>query len=213
MKLNRMLLRVLLPITLIIMAYDVPKGWIKGGNKLKEYDMGIDEGKGMHGNDAATIASLSDKINGFGTLMQNIDPEKYKGKRVRLSGFMKAEKVSNWAGFWMRVDGTVATKTIKTTVKKMHNGSVYERNEQNRGERKTLAFDNMFNRSLSGTENWKKCEIVLDVADSATNIAFGALLAGTGQIWFDGLQFDIVDRDVKVTGLKNKEPMNLDFKK
>jgi hypothetical protein len=204
---------VLLPIAMLSMAYVVPKGWIKGGNKLKEYDMGINEGKGMNGNDAATIASISDKINGFGTLMQNIDPEKYKGKRLRLSGYMKAERVSNWAGFWMRVDGTVAAKTIKTTVKNKQNGSLFESNEQNTDERKTLAFDNMFNRSLSGTENWKKCEIVLDVADSATNIAFGALLAGTGQIWFDEIHFDIVGNDVNVTGLKNKEPMNLEFKK
>jgi hypothetical protein len=55
---------------------------------------------------------------------------------------------------------------------------------------------------------------------SASNLAYGALLSGTGQIWFDNLKFEIVDSTISVTG-KNmtnsspatSEPVNLDFEK
>jgi hypothetical protein len=56
---------------------------------------------------------------------------------------------------------------------------------------------------------------VLDVPSEASNIAFGALLVGTGQIWFDNLKFEIVDNTGTVIGepMLNKAPINLDFEK
>jgi hypothetical protein len=51
-------------------------------------------------------------------------------------------------------------------------------------------------------------------------MAFGALLAGTGQIWFDNITFGIVDNSVKTTDKMNgmntaqpSAPTNLDFEK
>ena len=86
-----------------------------------------------------------------------------------------------------------------------------------------MPFDNMHDgrkdRSLKGNNDWKKYEIVLDVPQSTTNLAYGALLAGTGQIWFDHLTFEIVDTTVPLTGMSYgddpelKEPTNLDFSK
>ena len=64
-----------------------------------------------------------------------------------------------------------------------------------------LSFDNMSDRPIVGTTDWKKYDIVLDVPNNASNIAFGALLSGTGQIWFEKLTFEIVDTSVKTTGL------------
>ena len=61
--------------------------------------------------------------------------------------------------------------------------------------------------------DWKKYEIVLDVYAKATNIAYGALLSGTGQIWFANIKFEIVDNTVKTTDIKNNEPTNLNFEK
>ena len=196
---------------LAIISYKVPEGWIKACSKPDYYDMGIDPGAGHNGKNAATIASTRREIEGFGTLMQNIDPENYKGKRIRLSGMIKAEDVQNWAGLWLRVDGKVSSKSVTTTLK--NNNRKVTSDVHNSETKKTLAFDNMYNRAIKGTMNWTKCEIVLDVADTATNIAFGALLNGTGQIWFDDLKLDIVDKDIPLTSPINKEPVNLDFEK
>jgi hypothetical protein len=182
---------------LTLFSFDIPTGWFKAGNKPKSYDMGIDKGAGQNGTNAATIKSIDKTITGFGTLMQNCLPDNYIGKRVRMSGFLKTKDVSDWSGFWLRID--------------------------QKDSQETLGFDNMHDgkkdRSIKGTTDWTKYEIVLDVPLKASNIAFGALLAGTGQIWFDNLKFEIVDNSVPTTGngsesiMPLKEPTNLDFEK
>lgn len=184
----------------VFMSFDLPTGWFKAGDMKNSYEMGIDKGAGQNGDNAATIKSIDPKIDGFGTLMQDFQPGKYLDKRIRLTGLLKTKDVSNWAGLWVRID-------TKTSVK-------------------AVVFDNMLNgkidRSVKGTTNWKKYEIILDVPSNASNIALGALLAGTGQIWFDDLNFEIVTTDIPTTGIEEEtkastrmssriEPVNLDF--
>lgn len=183
----------LIAMTVTLSSFDLPKGWGKAGSEPKSYDMGIDKGAGQDGKNAATIKSTSKKISGFGTLMQNCLPDKYLGKRVRMSGYMKSKDVDDKAGLWLRVDQA--------------------------NSEKPLSFDNMNDRPIKGTTDWKKYEIVLDVPMNATNLAYGALLVGSGQIWFDNLSFEIVDnttpttKDIKDNYMPNKEPVNLDFEK
>lgn len=177
----------LLLVAFAVSSYDVPKGWFKAGSKPNDYDMGTDVGAGRNKQNAATIKSTSKKINGFGTLMQNFAPDKYLGKRIKLTAYMKSVDVDDWAGMWLRVDGSEGTKS--------------------------LSFDNMQDRPIKGTKDWTKCEIVLDVPEGATNIAYGSLLAGTGQIWFDGLKFEVASPAVQTTDMKSKEPQNLNFEK
>ena len=71
----------------------------------------------------------------------------------------------------------------------------------------------MQNRSVKGNTEWKKYEIVLDVPENAAKLAYGALLSGTGQIWFDDVNFEIVDKSVAITGtwMTLNEPSNLNF--
>jgi hypothetical protein len=182
----------LLGTTIALLSFDLPTGWFKAGDQPKSYEMGTDKGAGQDGKNAATIKSIDKTIKGFGTLMQNCLPDKYLGKRVRMSGLMKSKDVTEWAGFWFRVD---------------------QANSQ-----QTLSFDNMQDRAIKGTTDWKKYEIVLDVPTKASNLAYGALLSGTGQIWFSNLKFEIVDNSVLTTdnGKNNmplSEPTNLEFDK
>ena len=125
-------------ITLTLISFDVPKGWFKAGSDPDKYEMGVEKNAGQNGENAASIKSVNKTIKGFGTLMQSCSPEKYAGKRVRMSGFMKSKDVVNSAGFWFRVD--------------LKNSS------------ESGAFDNMDNRSVKGTTDWKKYEIVLDIS-------------------------------------------------
>ncbi len=171
--------------SIILFSFDVPKGWIKAGSEPKKYEMSVEKGAGQDGKNAATIKSIDKKISGFGTLMQNCLPDKYLGKRVKMSGYIKSKDVVNWAGLWFRVD--------------------------EKDSKKPLAFDNMKDRSIKGTTEWQKYEIVLDVPANSSNLAYGALLGGTGQIWFDNLKFEIVDESTPVTGQKPSEPQNLNF--
>ena len=169
----------------------MPKNWLKAGTDAKSYKMGIDVGAGQDGKNAATIQSKKDGIKGFGTLMQNCLPDKFLGKRVRMTGYIKSENVTGWAGLWMRVD--------------------------QKDSNKAMSFDNMQDRAVKGTTEWTKYEIVLDVPLTAKNLAYGALVSGGGTIWFDSISFEEVDESVPTTGedqqkyMPVKEPSNLSF--
>jgi hypothetical protein len=121
--------------------------------------------------------------------MQTFKADTFRGKRIRLSGFVKSEEVNDWAGLWMRIDGPA---------------------------KEILGFDNMQSRSIKKTTDWKKYEIVLDVPELSQEIAFGMLLSGGGQVWMDDLKFEVVDKSVATTGsgkeaMSAKGPMNLGF--
>jgi hypothetical protein len=151
----------------------VPSGW--GGGSDSDYERAVDShvahGGRFSGRLRATRKDLQE--DSFATFTQGLVPEAWRGKRVRLSGWLRSEDVSSgWGGLWVRVDGA---------------GS------------RTLAFDNMYRRGVHGTTEWRAYAVVLDVPDEATGIAFGALLAGGGTLWVDDLKFEVVGKDIPTT--------------
>ena len=182
----------------MLLAFDTPNGWKKAGTSPDSYEMVVVKRAGQNGKNAATIKSINPSASDFGTLMQGFNSEKFNGKQIRMTGYLKSDSVSGWAGFWLRVDGQV--------------------------EGDVLSFDNMQDRAITGTTEWKKYEILLPVPNDASRIVFGALLAGTGQIWFDNIKFEVVDKadnpksdesnksdaDDKTKTMTNG-PVNLDF--
>ncbi len=132
----------------------------------------------------------------FGTLVQAIRADPYRGRRIRLSGSISTEGANGGAGLWMRVAGTDAI----------------------------LAFDNMNSRRIRWTRDWQEAEVVLDVAQEARTITFGLSLAGNGTAWLDDVRIEIVGKEVPSTDLFDREwngevrhaiggdrPVNLDF--
>lgn len=88
-----------------LVAYaDVPRGWLLTGSKPDEYETGIDTGENYQGHNSAFLKSRQMRVDGFGTLMQSVSAEQYKGKKVRLSALVKSEEVIGWSGLWMRID-------------------------------------------------------------------------------------------------------------
>jgi hypothetical protein len=168
-----------------LFSFNIPEGWMIAGSKPAFYEMGIAPGQGRDGKNAATIKAIVKRTSEFGTLMQNFLPDSYIGKKIKLTAYAKSENIKGWAGFWMRVD--------------QHNTD------------KSLPFDNMFNRPIKGTTEWTKYEIVLDVPEKASNIAYGCLLSGSGQIWFDDFSFEVVGEASKPTHTIQTKPLNTGF--
>lgn len=150
-------------------------GWFLGGTQPQDYRIGIDTTVTHGGKASGYLQAIGGASKGFGTLMQMVQPGSYAGKRVRMSGWAKANGVGDWAGLWMRVDAP--------------------------GKR-GVGIDNMQNRPIKGTSDWARYEIVLDVPTTATAIAFGILLQGKGEVWFDDVQFAAVGPDVPTTNLE-----------
>lgn len=137
----------------------VESSWLIAGSEPAHYEMSADVQVRHGAGPSITLRSKVPTDEGFGTLMQEVDTTPYRGKRAHFSGFVRATDVSGWAGLWMRVDG----KTMN----------------------QPLAFDNMQDRPIQGTTDWRKVDVVLPVPAEATNVAFGILLAGGGQVWLD----------------------------
>jgi erythromycin esterase-like protein len=114
--------------------------------------------------DAGRMAANQNNQAGFGVATATFPVAEAAGKRVHYSGYIKTEGVTRgFAGLWWRVDGASGV----------------------------LAFDNMQNRGVTGTTDWKKYELDLPVAADAKNINFGALHTGDGTAWFDGLNVEL----------------------
>ena len=86
-------------LALTFLSFELPSGWFKSGSDPNSYDMRVEKGAGYDGKNAATIQSIMPNISGFGTLMQSFTAEKYLGKRIRLSGYVKTKDVAGKACF------------------------------------------------------------------------------------------------------------------
>jgi hypothetical protein len=70
-----------------------------------------------------------------------------------------------------------------------------------------------YSASVAGDEDYRACEIVLDVDDEITMISFGMIVAGTGAAWLRDLAIERVGLDVPTTATRyiQRHPTNLDF--
>nr|GFD16009.1 hypothetical protein [Tanacetum cinerariifolium] len=94
-------------------------------------------------------------------------PATFKGKTLKLSGFLKTNQVQDgYAGLWMRVDGAEGV----------------------------LAFDNMKSRPVQGTTDWQQYAISLPLSDEAEAIYIGGLLPAAGTMWLDDLTLTVDDK-------------------
>jgi hypothetical protein len=166
----------------------VPHGWRLAGSYPQEYEVGTRVEKAGPPNSIAYLRSTTENTHGFGTVMQSISAEHYAGHRVRLSADVKSDHLTAWAGLWLRADKDM----------------------------KSVAFDNMQNRAIRGTQDWQHYEVILDIPEDATSVHFGALLAGAGEIDVTRFKLDLLpDPRIPQIGpppMMQSRPVNLDLK-
>lgn len=96
-------------------------------------------------------------------------PAIYTGKRIKLTGYVKTENVTDG---WAGLWMRIDPQ---------------------------VEFDNMQNRGITGSTDWKQYEIAFDLhPDKAQQIVVGGLLVGKGKMWLDHL-------DVTIDGLPLKD--------
>lgn len=110
-------------------------------------------------------------------------PATYQGEKIKLTGYMKTENVEGG-----------------------HAG-LWMRIDPG------LAFDNMQSQGITGTHDWTKHEITLDLKSSqAQQIVVGGLIVGSGKIWIDNLSITIDGTDIHEAPLKELKPAEKDDK-
>jgi RNA polymerase sigma factor (sigma-70 family) len=172
-----------------------PWGWSSRSDHPAAFAVGRDAAV-AHGGEASGYVQFGPTDpEAFGVLRQTIRAEKYRGRRVRLTGWLRTRGEGR-AGLWMRVDG----------------------------EDLTLALDNMEARPATGTTDWARRALVLDVPAEACEISFGVWRKGPGRAWVDDLVIEPAGADAATTNILSTptpiyrcgaeppaNPVNLDF--
>lgn len=113
----------------------------------------------------------------FGVATGSFPVEAVQGKKVTYSGWIRTLDLKDgFAGLWWRADGPTGV----------------------------VAFDNMQGRGPTGTTDWTRYEISLDIPPETTNINFGAIMPGQGTAWFD-------DLEVQIDGEVYQDPAKFSF--
>lgn len=162
-----------------------PQPWFKngGGPAVEQCGGGTDTAL-----DTPNLTLRCDaNVDGFVGVMQRLDAEQYKDRRVRFSALVKTEGVEGRGGLWMRVDDV---------------------------GKPNAAFDNMHDRPLKGTTDWTPYSVVLDASSNAQGVFFGTLMSGKGQLWISDWRLEIVGNETPTTGRTlASEPLNLQLQR
>ncbi len=143
--------------------------WFPTGSAAADYEMGEDPVPTRSG--ATSTAFLRSRptaqATGYGSWMHGmVSARAWKGKRIRLQGWIESADVTGGAGLWVRADDA---------------------------GHKTLLLENMEDRKITGSHPWTSYEVVLDVPANAHGIAYGALLQGSGALRLSDLRIEEVE--------------------
>jgi len=154
-------------------ASSVPSGWALAGSNPAHYLVAVDQSDAGAGGGSASLTSRNGQADGFGTLMQQIKANEYRGKHVRFTARIKTRGVDGRATLWLRVDGPGNVEVL----------------------------DNMTapKRYLQGDNDWVEHSLVLDVPDGAVAISYGVGLHGNGKVWLDEVKLESVGQNIPVT--------------
>jgi len=152
-----------------------PDRWLALGEQTFELcDAGIDAKLLAAGQRNLSIAC---SVPVRGSLRHTFEAQPWWGKRVRLSGWLKTDKVESTAEGGGRPGASLFLSTTADS-----NAVIY-------------------NATLTGTTDWTYEEIVIDIpaGSLAPYIPMGLSLNGTGQVWVRDLKFEEVSHDTPVT--------------
>jgi hypothetical protein len=166
---------------------DQPQGWFMSGGASAEFEALIDRTEHATGAASARLRPRVAHPSGYGTLLQAIRAEGFRGKRLRMTAMVKGEGITGRGDLWLRVQAAYSP-----------------------GDGPGLGGGAC---KLARSFAWKPCEIVFDVPEAGESIQLGIGLAGPGTLWLDDVRLEEVSRDVPVTGVVRAglQPINLDF--
>ncbi len=101
---------------------------------------------------------------GTAIMVGSFPPDAAKGKKAKVSAWIRTKEVGGFAGWWFRCD---------------------------KADNTPGAFNNMAEFGPKGTTEWKRYEFTLDVPADTVNINFGPIVIGGGEAWFDDVEIEL----------------------
>ncbi|MCY3700233.1 MAG: hypothetical protein OXH46_11510 [Gemmatimonadetes bacterium] len=165
----------LVPATGGDLAAQMPDAWVLVGQDAEDYRLRLDPEVARSGASSMRLEARGNRRRSqWAASVQLVDATSYRGKRMRLRGYLRADDVDS-GGLWVRVDGILE------------------------GKYAMLALDNSEDRRVEGTQDWETRDIVVDIPPEGVTILIGAMLTGDGELWVDDLSFEAVAEDVPLT--------------
>ncbi len=150
-----------------------PPGWSLQGGARAHYVAVVDTQEKHGGRSSARLEPRVKDPNGYGTLMQQFRVDHLRGKRMRMTAFVKGKDIDGRGDLWLRVQAADSP-----------------------GDGPGLGGGSC---KLSGTFDWKPCTIVFDIPERGDGLDIGIGLDPHGTLWIDDVTFEEVDRTVPVT--------------
>ncbi len=153
----------------------MPDAWVLVGQDAADYRLRLDSEVARSGSSSMRLEARGNRRRSqWAASVQFVDAVAYRGKRMRLRGYLRADDVDS-GGLWVRVDGILE------------------------GKYAMLALDNSEDRRVEGTRDWEVRDIVVDIPPEGVTILIGAMITGDGELWVDDLSFEAVAEDVLLT--------------
>jgi erythromycin esterase len=129
------------------------------------YESDYDTRVAHSGRTSLYLQSLKSAPAGNGWVEQSIQPGNYLGTRVRFSAYLRTDNVAGSAGLLISTDET---------------------------EFQTWPSAPAAAIQVDGTREWQRYSMELDLPRVTTTLYYGVVLSGTGKLWLDDVQLEIV---------------------
>ncbi len=146
-------------------------GWTFVEGPSQHFDWGIDTSMIHQGNPSFFLKTKEGASKGKGGLQQAFLADEYRGKRLRLSSFLKTENVEGGTALWIQIEGV---------------------NE-------TLRPANAQEHVLQGTHGWVRRELSVEVPQESISVVLGLTLVGRGHIWLSDVRLEVVDENTSAS--------------
>lgn len=140
------------------------KGEVKGyGTEGRGYKYFLDSTVFLTGNKSLCVEYTTGSSEKHANFFSLLSGSLFLNKKCRLSGFIKTENVTDFAGFFITILG-------KDTV---------------------VMHATMEKTGPKGTTGWKQYSIEYDIKNDCRQLWFGVEMGEKGKAWFDNLKFEI----------------------
>lgn len=141
----------------------IPRGWDvdPAGSAF------VDQTTVHTGRWSARLQHRPEQVGSFIDISLSV-PVNFAGQTITLRGFLRTEKVSGYAAFWVNEDSEFGPVTFNSTA----------------------------DRQLKGTNAWAQHSITLPINPKTQKLVFGVRLSGTGKVWADDLELLVDDKPI-----------------
>jgi len=174
----------------------LPEGWglmgAGGPHHLPgKCEVGLETSTSADGPQLFSIRCTEPDTPSFGGAYKVVDSERYQGKRVRVSGWLKVTEVEAVVNPEMRPASSAGGAALMLVVV-----------SQPGGQRR----DWMSDRTIKGSTAWEYRDFVVDVPRDSRRFHVGFWMEGRGQVWVRDLQVEPVSRQVPVNFHTDDDP-------